>query len=176
MHHGTLSQIDLEISSIMTIKMKGLIFDPWCSHTLVGKDSVIPTGVRMLVDTLLYILCITLMYLREIPLYLRLPQTMLRGMLSYVFSMSMNTICKSFFRSLYFSISLLKRWIVSVVDLSDMNPNCFSLITVFRLILFSINLSHSFIVWLRILIPLWFPHTCASPLFLNSGIRWHYRG
>ena len=118
------------------------------------QNSVIPTGVCMLVDTLSYMSCITSMYLHEIPLLLRLSQMMLCGMLSYAFSRSTNTRCKSFFRSLYFSISLIKIGIASVVDLPGINPNWFSLITVSRLILFSITHSHSFIVCLRSLIPL----------------------
>ena len=51
MHHGTVSQMDLEIPSIMTVKMKGHSVDPLCSPTLIGKNSVIPTGVCMLVNT-----------------------------------------------------------------------------------------------------------------------------
>ena len=58
------------------------------------------------------------------------------GMLSYTFSKSMNTICKSFFWSLYFSISLRKTIIASLVDHPGMKWNWFSLITVSCLIIF----------------------------------------
>ena len=64
----TVSQINLDISCIMTVKMKWLNVDPWCSPTLVGKDSVILTGVWMLVETLLYMSCIASMYLCEVHL------------------------------------------------------------------------------------------------------------
>ena len=95
-----------------------------------------------------------LMYLREIPLALRLSQMALRGMLLYAFSKLMNTICKSFFfRSINFSINLLKTWISSVVYHPSMKLNLFSLITISCLIFFSITFTHNFIVWLRSLIP-----------------------
>ena len=65
MPYGTIFQIDLEISTI------GLSVNPWCRPTLTRNDSIIPP-VFMLINTLLYMSCITLMYLYETPLVLRL--------------------------------------------------------------------------------------------------------
>ncbi|KAG2636781.1 hypothetical protein PVAP13_2NG472200 [Panicum virgatum] len=79
------------------------------------------------------------------------------GTLSYVFSRSIKTMCKSFFYSLYLSINCCIRKIASIVDLPGMNPNWFwvTLVTLFRRcsITLSITLSQSFIVWLISLIP-----------------------
>ena len=67
MHHGTVFQIDLENSSIMTAKRNGLSVDPCCKPTLTRNESVIPTGVCMLVDAPLYMSRAALILLREIP-------------------------------------------------------------------------------------------------------------
>ncbi|KAG2618995.1 hypothetical protein PVAP13_3NG140732 [Panicum virgatum] len=63
------------------------------------------------------------------------------GTLSYAFSRSMKTMCKSFFCSLYLSINC------------RMNPNWFWVTLVTLLRRCSITLSQSFIVWLISLIP-----------------------
>ncbi|KAG2616829.1 hypothetical protein PVAP13_3NG177112 [Panicum virgatum] len=47
------------------------------------------------------------------------------GTLSYAFSRSITTMCKSFFCSLYLSINCRIRKIASMVDLPGMNPNWF---------------------------------------------------
>ena len=61
-HYGTISHINLEISFIMTVKMKGLSTDSWYRPTLSRKDFVISAGVWMLVDTLSFISHIVSMY------------------------------------------------------------------------------------------------------------------
>ncbi|KAJ0456144.1 hypothetical protein HanRHA438_Chr15g0710521 [Helianthus annuus] len=58
----------------------------------------------------------------------------------------MNTICRSRFFSLYFSINLLRMCIASVVDRPGMKPNWFTVTWVSLLSLVSITLSHNFIV------------------------------
>ncbi|PUZ57818.1 hypothetical protein GQ55_5G459600 [Panicum hallii var. hallii] len=47
------------------------------------------------------------------------------GTLSYAFSRSIKTMCKSFFSSLYLSINYRTKKIASMVDLPGMNPNWF---------------------------------------------------
>ncbi|MFS7977479.1 hypothetical protein Hanom_Chr10g00904441 [Helianthus anomalus] len=56
----------------------------------------------------------------------KLSQISCRGTVSYAFSRSINTICKSCFFALYFSINLLRICIASLVDLPFMNPNWFT--------------------------------------------------
>ncbi|MFS7977373.1 hypothetical protein Hanom_Chr10g00903231 [Helianthus anomalus] len=58
----------------------------------------------------------------------------------------MNTMCRSRFFSLYFSISLLRICIASVVDRPGIKTNWFTLTWVSLRILVSIILSHNFIV------------------------------
>ena len=122
----------------------------------------------MLVETLSYISRIALIYLNEIPLALRLSQMIRPGMLSYAFSKSMNTICKSFLCSLYFSLNLLKTWIALRPSWHETEFVIFDYCLLSDSPLY--HSSHNFIVWLWSLIPLQFPHTCASLLFLYSGI------
>ena len=45
------------------------------------------------------------------------------GTLSFAFSRSIKTMCKSFFYSLYLSINCRIRKIASMVDVPGMNPN-----------------------------------------------------
>ena len=71
-HHDTVSQIYLEISFIMTVKVKVLSTYPWCSPSLTGNDSIFPTGEWILVETLSYISGIASIYFNEIALALRL--------------------------------------------------------------------------------------------------------
>ncbi|PVH32561.1 hypothetical protein PAHAL_9G429100 [Panicum hallii] len=75
------------------------------------------------------------------------------GTLSYAFSRSIKTMCKSFFCSLYLSINCRTKKIASMVDLPGMNPNWFWVTLVNPLRRCSITLSQSFIVWLISLIP-----------------------
>ncbi|RCV14631.1 hypothetical protein SETIT_2G440600v2 [Setaria italica] len=75
------------------------------------------------------------------------------SILSYAFSKSMKTMCRSFFFSLYRSITCLIKKIASMVDLPGMKPNWFIETHVILLKRCSITLSHSFIVWLINLIP-----------------------
>ncbi|KAG2648341.1 hypothetical protein PVAP13_1NG037205 [Panicum virgatum] len=75
------------------------------------------------------------------------------GTLSYAFSRSMKTMCKSFFCSLYLSINCRIKKIASMVDLPGMNPNWFWVTLVTLLRRCSITLSQNFIVWLISLIP-----------------------
>ena len=80
----------------------------------------------MLVDAPLYMSRVASIWLRENPLGSRFSQMVYRGMLSESFSKTINTICKSFFVSLYFSINLLNTYIASVVDFPsiwDHDPN-----------------------------------------------------
>ncbi|PVH62478.1 hypothetical protein PAHAL_3G304600 [Panicum hallii] len=74
------------------------------------------------------------------------------GTLSYAFSRSIKTMCKSFFSSLYLSINCRTKKIASMVDLPGMNPNWFWVTLVNLLRRCSITLSQSFIVWLISLI------------------------
>ena len=107
-----------------------------------------PTGVRMLVDAPLYMSRVASIWIRESPLASKLSQMIYRSMLLKF----INTICRPFFLSLYFFVSLLNTCIALVVYLPGMKSNRCSLITTSCLILFSITFSHNFIVWLRSLI------------------------
>jgi hypothetical protein len=72
--------------------------------------------------------------------------------LSYAFFKSMKTICRSFFYSLYLSISWCSNEIASVVDLSGIKPNWFLVTFGILLKQFSMTLPQSFVVWIISLI------------------------
>ena len=82
----------------------------------------------------------------------------------------MNTICRSFFCSLYLSISCHTKKMASMVDLPGMKPNWFLVTHVILLTRCSMTLSHSFIVWLINLIPRYLVQLWTSPLFLKIDI------
>jgi hypothetical protein len=67
--------------------------------------------------------------------------------------MSIKIIYRSFFCSLYLSISCLIKKITSIVDLTGIKPNYFSVTLVTPLKRCSMILSYNFIVWLISLIP-----------------------
>jgi len=82
----------------------------------------------------------------------------------------MNTIWNPTFLSLSNPMNLLRRKIASMVDLLGKKPNWFSVIEISFRNLFSISLSHNFIVWLSNSIPLWLLQSWISPLFFYKGM------
>ncbi|KAG2653385.1 hypothetical protein PVAP13_1NG454100 [Panicum virgatum] len=118
---------------------------------LIGKSEVSPPHVRTNVIASLYISLMRVMYLVGTLCFTKAHHMIFLGTLSYTFSRSIKTMCKSFFCSLYLSINCRIRKIASMVDLPSMNPNWFwvTLVTLRRC---SITLSQSFIVWLISLI------------------------
>ncbi|KAG2606990.1 hypothetical protein PVAP13_4NG265944 [Panicum virgatum] len=113
---------------------------------LIGKSVVLPSHVRTNVVASLYISLMRVMYLVGTLCFSKAHHMTFLGTLSYAFSRSMKTMCKSFFCSLYLSINCRIKKIASMVDLPGMNPNWFwvTLVTLLRRCL--ITLSQSFIV------------------------------
>ncbi|KAG2614789.1 hypothetical protein PVAP13_3NG008300 [Panicum virgatum] len=120
---------------------------------LIGKSVVLTSHVRTNVVASLYISLIRVMYLVETLCFSKVHHMTFLGTLSYAFSRSMKTMCKSFFCSLYLSINCRIKKIASMVDLPGMNPNWFWVTLVTLLRRCSITLSQSFIAWLISLIP-----------------------
>ncbi|KAG2617970.1 hypothetical protein PVAP13_3NG258104 [Panicum virgatum] len=120
---------------------------------LIGKSVVLPSHVRTNVVASLYIFLMRVMYLIRTLCFSKAHHMIFLGTLSYAFSRSMKTMCKSFFCSLYLSINCRIKKIASMVDLPGMNPNWFWVTLVTLLRRCSITLSQSFIVWLISLIP-----------------------
>ncbi|KAG2633944.1 hypothetical protein PVAP13_2NG255803 [Panicum virgatum] len=120
---------------------------------LLGKSVVLPSHVRPNVVASLYISLTRVMYLVGTLCFSKAHHMTFLGTLSYAFSRSKKTMCKSFFCSLYLSINCRIKKIASMVDLSGMNPNWFWVTLVTLLRRCSITLSQSFIVWLISLIP-----------------------
>ncbi|KAG2641174.1 hypothetical protein PVAP13_2KG166064 [Panicum virgatum] len=119
---------------------------------LIGKSVVLPSHVRTNVVASLYISLMRVMYLVGTLCFSKAHHMTFLGTLSYAFSRSMKTMCKSFFCSLYLSINCRIKKIASMVDLPGMNPNWFWVTLVTLLRRCSITLSQSFIVWLISLI------------------------
>ncbi|KAG2582845.1 hypothetical protein PVAP13_6KG182506 [Panicum virgatum] len=119
---------------------------------LIGKSVVSPSHVRTNVVASLYISLMRVMYLVGTLCFSKTHRMTFLGTLSYAFSRSIKTMCKSFC-SLYLPINCRIKKIASMVDLPGMNPNWFwvTLVTLLRRCL--ITLSQSFIVWLISLIP-----------------------
>src|SRR6185503_7844974 len=92
---------------------------------LIGKSVVLPSHVRTNVVASLYISLMRVMYLVGTFCFSKAHHMIFLGTLSYAFSRSMKTMCKSFFCSLYHSINCRIKKIASMVDLPDMNPNWF---------------------------------------------------
>ena len=90
---------------------------------LIGKSVVSPPYVRKNVIAFLYISLIRVMYLVGTLCFSKAHHMTFLGTLSYAFSRSIKTMCKSFFYSLYLSINCRIRKIASMVDLLGMNPN-----------------------------------------------------
>ncbi|KAG2608139.1 hypothetical protein PVAP13_4NG282300 [Panicum virgatum] len=113
---------------------------------LIGKSVVLPSHVRTDVVASLYISLMRVMYLVGTLCFSKAHHMTFLGILSYAFSRSMKTMCKSFFCSLYLSINCRIKKIASMVDLPGMNPNWFWVTLVTLLRRCSITLSQSFIV------------------------------
>ncbi|KAG2655211.1 hypothetical protein PVAP13_1NG546101 [Panicum virgatum] len=113
---------------------------------LIGKSVVSPSHVRTNVVASLYISLMRVMYLVGTLCFFKAHHMTFLGTLSYAFSRSIKTMCKSFFCSLYLSINCRIKIIASMVDLPGMNPNCLWVTLVTLLRRCSITLSQSFIV------------------------------
>ena len=146
MAQGGSVSISEESTSIMIMKSRGLIADPWCSPTFTLKYSVFPSLVVTWVWQSSYISWMILMYASGNLLFRRLHHISSLGTRSYAFSRSMKTMWSYLFISLYFSCSILNANIGSVIDLPGLNTNWLSAILVISLSLASIILSHNFIV------------------------------
>jgi hypothetical protein len=120
---------------------------------LIGKTFVSPSVVQTLVTTLPYMSLMSVTYFVETLCLSNAHHMRFLDILSYAFSKSIKTMCKSFFYSLYRSMTCLIKKNASMVDLSGMNPNWFMVICIIPLQRCSITLSHSFILWLVSLIP-----------------------
>ncbi|KAG2533702.1 hypothetical protein PVAP13_9NG021651 [Panicum virgatum] len=93
---------------------------------LIGKSVVSPLYVRTNVFAYLYISLMRVMYLVGTLCFSKAHHMTYLGTLSYAFSRSIKTMCKSFFCSLYLSINCHIKKIASMVDLQGMNnPNWF---------------------------------------------------
>ena len=135
------------------LNKKGLCAEPWCRPTFTSKPSVVPTPLLTLVFTSLYISFISRTYFSGTIFSLKHLHSSSLGTLSYAFSRSMNTICKSLPFSLYFSAICLRINIAFVVSRPSMNPNCSSATSTSPLTLLSTIRSQIFIVWERSFIP-----------------------
>ena len=91
------------------------------------------------------------------------------GTLSYDFSKSTHTIYRYFPFSLFFSCSMRKANIGSVVDLPFLNPNWTPSSSTICLILWSMIRSYNFMVCAINLIPLYFSHQNTEQFPFHSG-------
>jgi hypothetical protein len=138
---------------------------------LIEKSLVSLSLIQTLVTTLLYISLMRIMYFVETLRFCKAHHMTFLGTLSYAFSRSIKTICRSFFYSLHLFISCLIKKIASIVNLSGIKLNWFSVTLVTPLKRCSMIISHSFIVWLISLIPLIISTTLHIPLFLKIGTK-----
>ena len=83
---------------------------------LIGKSVVSPPHVRTNVIAFLYISLMRVIYLVGTLCFSKAYHMTFLGTLSYAFSRSIKTMCKSFFCSLYLSINCRIRKIASMVD------------------------------------------------------------
>ena len=132
--------------SIIMANRKGLKADHWWSPTSIAKGSLVPAAHLTTVSHWWYMSFTSLMYFSGTPLSRMHQYSSSLGTLSYAFSKSMNTQCKSCCPSLYLSCSCLSANIVSVVDFPFMNQNCCSLMLTMFLSQFSCTLSYSFML------------------------------
>ena len=117
-------------TSMMMMKSRGLIANPWCSPTFTLKYSVFPSLVVTRVWQSSYISWMILMYASGTLFFRRLHHISSLCTRSYAFSRSTKTMWNSLFFSLYFSCCILNANIGSVVDLPGLNPNWLSAILV----------------------------------------------
>ncbi|KAG2637024.1 hypothetical protein PVAP13_2NG490109 [Panicum virgatum] len=108
---------------------------------LIGKSLVSPPQVRTNVIAFMYISLMRVMYLVGTLCFSKAHHMIFLGTLSYAFSRSIKTRCKSFFCSQYLSINCRIRKIASMVNLRGMNPNWFWVTLVTLLMRCSITLS-----------------------------------
>ena len=131
------------------LKRKGLSAEPWRRPTFTSKPSVVPTPLLTLVFTSLHISFISRTYFSGTIFSLKHLHSYSLGTLSYAFSRSMNTICKSLPFFLYFSAICLRIDIAFVIPRLGINPNCSSATSTSSLTLLSTMRSQIFIVWER---------------------------
>src|SRR4029077_16153062 len=120
-------------------------------------------GCHLIID------CTTLISHSHAPKDLKAHHKTSLGTLSNAFSKSTNAIYNSFFLHRNFSCICLTINMASVVSLPGRNPNCCSSIVMLLLSFFSMTLSNTFIAWSSSLIPLYEPHSRASPFPLYTG-------
>ena len=92
-------------TSKIKVKWQGLRIDPWCNHIVMRKSSVAPSCVLILVEVPPFISFIAIIYTILTPLFYRDFHKTSLDNLSYAFSKSMKTKCKSFSSVLYCSIT-----------------------------------------------------------------------
>ena len=153
MLHGTPCLTLLVNTSKTILNRKGLSAEPWCRLTFTSKHSVVPTPLLTLVFTSLYIFFISRTNFSGTIFSFKHLHSSSLGTLSYTFSRSMNTICKSLPFSLYFSAICLRINIAFVVTRPGINPNCSSATSTSPLTPLYTMRSQIFIVWKRSFIP-----------------------
>ena len=131
----------------MMANRKGLKADPWRRPTSTATGSFVPAAHLTNVSHRCYLSFASLMYFSGTPLFHMHQYSFSLGTLSYAFSRSMNTHCKSCCPSLYIYCSCLSSHIASVVYFPATNPNCSSLMLTMFLSRFSCTLSYSFTLW-----------------------------
>ena len=149
MLHGTPCLTLLVNTSKTILNRKGLCGEPWCRLTFTSKPSVVATPLLTLVFTSLYIFFISRTYFSGAIFSLKHLHSSSLGTLSYAFSRSMNTICKSLPFSLYFSAIFFRINIAFAVPRPGINPNCSSAPSTSSLTPLSTMRSQIFIVWQR---------------------------
>src|SRR5664279_2422076 len=157
----SLNSLDRASSTMMN--SKGLSTEPWCTPTLTTNALLTLPFTFTAVDASSYIDLITDTIHSSTPNFRKAHHTTSLGTLSKAFSKSTKAIHRSFFFAKYFSCSCLTTNIASVVPLPAINPNCMSSTFTIRLTLPSITLSRLFITCSSNFIPLYEPHSRASP-------------
>ena len=102
-HYGTSSWISLESSSITTVKRKGFKFDPWCGPISMRNLRESPPEVT----TVIYCHCFFIHIFNDPNVckwdffffFYKHTYNVSLGSLSYSFTRSIKTMCKSFFLS-----------------------------------------------------------------------------